>query len=283
MTPLRSRMLEDMQLHGYAPTTQQIYVKSIARLAQFYHKSPDLVSEEELRRYFLNLSLGKKLARSTTTVDLCAIKFFFEKTLQRSWPTLPLLRLARQRTLPVVLSQAEVQCILEHVRFPIYRACLTTIYSCGLRISEGAHLQVGDIDSSRMVVRVFGKGSQQRDVPLPPSTLEVLRACWRLHRSQPWLFPARLHNPHFGQPVPVDNIREAFNRALTLSGVRKPAHVHTLRHSYATHLLEAGVNVRVIQFLLGHRSLSTTAIYTHLTPQVLQSVAATINQTVGAR
>lgn len=280
MTPLRSRMLEDMQLHGYAPTTQQIYVKSIARLAQFYHKSPDLVSEEELRRYFLNLSLGKKLARSTTTVDLCAIKFFFEKTLQRSWPTLPLMRLARQRTLPVVLSQAEVQCILEHVYFPIYRACLTTIYSCGLRISEGAHLQVDDIDSARMMIRVLGKGSQQRDVPLPPSTLEVLRACWRLHRSQPWLFPAR-HHP--GQPVPVDNLREAFHRALTLSGVRKPAHVHTLRHSYATHLLEAGVNVRVIQFLLGHRSLSTTAIYTHLTPQVLQSVAATINQTVGAR
>jgi integrase/recombinase XerD len=129
---------------------------------------------------------------------------------------------------------------------------------------------------------VLGKGSQERDVPLPQKTLELLRDFWRMHRSKPWLFPARIHNDHGAEPVAPDNLRTAFSRALALSGIPKAAHVHTLRHSYATHLLEGGVNLRVIQCLLGHRSLKTTAIYTHLTPQVMESVSGTINQIVSA-
>lgn len=282
MSPLRTRMLEDMQLHGFSRSTQQAYIRSIAKLAKYYHKSPDMISEEELRQYFLDLTVNKKVSRSTATVDLCAIKFFFEITLQRPWPSLKLMRPPKHKKLPVVLSREEVFRVLSAVRFPVYRACLSTIYSCGLRLSEGAFLKVGDIDSSRMMVRVLGKGSKERDVPLPERTLFLLREFWRSHRSKDWLFPARIrHNGH-SQPVNPKNVQTAFRRAVRQSGVKKAAHVHSLRHSYGTHLLEAGVNLRVIQCILGHQSPKTTAIYTHLTPQVIESVSKTINQIVSA-
>jgi len=283
MSALRTRMLEDMQLHGFSSRTQQIYVRSVAKMASSCHKSPDLITEEELRRYFLDLTLNKKVSHSTATIDLCAIKFFFQTTLQRPWPSLQLMRPPRHKTLPVVLSREEVWRILAAVRLPVYRACLSTIYSCGLRLSEGVRLKVQAIDSSRMMVRVLGKGSQERDVPLPERTLFLLREFWRTHRCPEWLFPAPLRPDGSFRPVHPHNVQNAFHRALLHSGVAKAAHVHSLRHSWATHLLEAGVNLRVIQCLLGHRSLRTTAIYTHLTPQVIDSVSQTLNQIVRAR
>lgn len=273
-------MLEDMQLRGFSRGTQQAYLGSIAKLAKHYHKSPDLISEEELRRYFLERS--QRICRSTATVDLCAIKFFFARTLRRSWPTLDLIRPAKSRRLPVVLSRQEVHAILGCVRRPVYRVCLMTIYACGLRLREGAWLQVGDIDSARRVVRIAGKGGQQRDVPLPEPTLTLLREFWRTHRSRPWLFPAPIRCGVQGGPVGTKSLQYTFRRALAQSGVKKAAHVHTLRHSYATHLLEAGVNLRVIQCLLGHRSPRTTALYTHLTPLVMASLSHTLNQIVSA-
>lgn len=148
-------MLEDMQLHGFSGGTQQAYIGSIAKLAKHYHKSPDLISEEELRQYFLDLTVNKKVSHSTATVDLCAIKFFFEIALQRPWPSLKLMRPPKHKKLPVVLSREEVFRVLSAVRFPVYRACLSTIYSCGLRLSEGAFLKVRDVDSSRIMVRVL--------------------------------------------------------------------------------------------------------------------------------
>jgi len=280
MSPLRTRMLEDMQLHGFSRSTQKAYVRSIAKLAKYYHKSPDLITEEELRQYFLDLTQEQKVSRSTATVDLCAIKFFFETTLQRPWPSLQLMRPPQVKKLPVVLSREEVFRVLSAVRFPVYQACLSTIYSCGLRLSEGCFLRVEDIDSSRMMVRVLGKGSKERDVPLPERTLFRLREFWRTHHSQEWLFPARLRHDGYSQPVKPKNVQIAFRRAVRQSGIKKAAHVHTLRHSYGTHLLEAGVNLRVIQCILGHESPRTTAIYTHLTPQVIESVSQTINQIV---
>jgi integrase/recombinase XerD len=275
-------MLEDMQLHGFSRSTQNAYVRAIAKLAKHYHKSPDLISEDELRQYFLDLTQKKKVSRSTATVDLCAIKFFFEATLHRPWPSLKLMRPPKHKKLPVVLSREEVYRVLSAIRFPVYRACLSTIYSCGLRLSEGAFLKVQDIDSSRRMVRVLGKGSKERDVPLPERTLFLLREFWRTHRSKQWLFPARIRHDGYSQPVKIKNVQEAFRRAVRRSGVKKAAHVHSLRHSYGTHLLEAGVNLRVIQCLLGHQSPRTTAIYTHLTPQVIESVSKTINQIVSA-
>jgi site-specific recombinase XerD len=273
-------MTEDMQLHGYSPSTQEVYLGSIARLAKHYHKSPELISEEELRRYFLDLTCTQKLSRPTATVALCAIKFLFQTTLQRTWPSLDLMRAPKRQKLPVVLSKEEVSCILGCVRQLVYRVCLSTIYSCGLRITEGINLRIEDIDSSRMVLRVMGKGSKERLVPLPEKTLCNLREFWRTHRSKPWLFPARWAEPTAPRTILPDTLREAFTLALRDSGISKAAHVHTLRHSYATHLLEAGVNLRVIQELLGHRSPRTTAIYTHLTPAVLQEASQAINKIV---
>lgn len=278
MTPLRSRMIEDMQLHGLAASTQRTYQQSVAELALYYHKSPALISEEELRRYFLHLTLVRKVRRSTATVDLCGIKFFFRHTLQRPWPSLELMRPPKHKPLPVVLSRAEVARILSCVRLAVYRVCLSTIYSCGLRISEAVGLKPQAVDSSRMMLRVLGKGSKEREIPLPQRTLDLLRAFWRTHRSGQWLFPARGVYNNASQPLSDQSVQVAFRRALSQSGVKKPAHVHTLRHSYATHLLEAGVNLRLIQGILGHQSARTTALYTHLTPQAIQSVSGTLNR-----
>jgi site-specific recombinase XerD len=269
-----------MQLKGYAAATQAAYVHAVGRLAKHYHKSPELITEEELRGYLLGLQ--KEVAHRTLQIALAGIRFFFETTLQKSWPVLEFARAYKERPLPVVLSQAEVRSILGAVRAPVYRICLSTIYSCGLRISEAAALQCGDVDSQRMLLRVRGKGNKDRYVPLAGPTLESLRGLWKLHRSKPWLFPARLQ-PRSRQdqgPIATDNLRIAFHAARKRSGVSKPAHVHTLRHSYATHLMEAGVQLRLIQEILGHNSPSTTAIYTHLTQEVLSQVTAPLQRLV---
>jgi site-specific recombinase XerD len=283
MTPLRKRFLEDMQLHGYSPKTQSCYVGAVRNLARHYGTSPDQLTEEQLRQYFLHLTLEKKVARATATIALCGIKFFFQNTLQRTWTSLKLLRPPKSKKLPVVLSREEVRRILRQVRQPLYRVCLTTIYACGLRLTEGRCLQVSDVDSARRLLRVRGKGSQERLVPLPDPALRQLRELWRTHRSPQWLFPAVTRHglthsvQHDCGPVTRTALQKAFRAALLQSGVRKAAHVHTLRHSHATHLLEAGVNLRVIQDILGHRTPTTTAVYTHLTEQVRASVAQPIN------
>jgi site-specific recombinase XerD len=268
-------MIEDMQLRGLAPKTQQAYVWAVQKLARHYHKSPDLIQEEELRAYFLHLTRTERCAWGTLKIAHSGIKFCFAVTLQRHWPVLGLLRPGKEKKLPVVLSRAEVRTVLSAVRAPVYRVCLNTIYSCGLRISEGAAVQVGDVDSQRRVLRVRGKGNKERQAPLADLTLESLRSFWRLHHSEPWLFPARLQPRSSDEPGPIstDNLRLAFNAALAQSGVTKEATVHSLRHSYATHLLEAGVQLRLIQEILGHNSPSTTAIYTHLTAEVRAQVA----------
>lgn len=272
-----------MQLHGFAAATQASYVRCIVKLAKHYGKSPDLVTEDELRQYFLHLTVEQQVSRSSATVALCAIKFLFSHTLRRPWPSLELMRPPPRKTLPVVLSQEEVPLVLSQVHFPIYRACLSTIYTCGLRLSEGLFLQPQNVDSSRMTLRVLGKGSKQREVPLPQATLELLRQCWRTHRSPQWLFPSRLPKANQSKPIKASLLQAAFHQAVVESGIKKRAHIHTLRHSYATHLLEKGVDLRVIQCLLGHESPKTTAIYTHLTPQLMQSVCQAVNQLVSIR
>jgi site-specific recombinase XerD len=288
MSSLRTRFIEDMQLHGYSPQTQKVYVSAVRVMAQHYGKSPDQISEEELRRYFLHLTLKRRVARGTATIALSALKFLFQNTLQRPWPSLKLLRPPKEKKVPVVLSRQEVQQILSSVRVPLYRVCLTTIYACGLRLSEGCGLKVSDVDSARMTLHVHGKGSKDRYVPLAQKVLEQLRDLWRTHRSPYWLFPALPRygvqgaDSERGRPVQAGTLQGVFNRALSQSLVRKNAHVHTLRHSYATHLLEAGVNLRVIQSLLGHSTPSTTAIYTHLSEPVCQAVQKPVNELANA-
>lgn len=270
MTLLRKRMMEDLQLKGYAQTTQQSYLQSVCKLARHYGKSPDQVNEEELRSYFLHLGQVERCARGTLKIAISGIRFFFAVTLQRHWPVLGLIRAGKEKKLPVVFSRAEVRTVLSCVRAPVYRACLNTIYACGLRIGEGVAVQVADVDGERKFLRVRGKGNKDRQVPLSEPTLESLRSFWKSHRSRAWLFPARLQPRGQGEEGHVDigNLRYAFGAALLESGIKKPATVHSLRHSYATHLLEAGVQLRLIQEILGHRNPSTTAIYTHLTAEV---------------
>jgi len=276
-------MLEDMQLRGLSARTQEAYARAVWQLAAYYHRRPDQLTDEELRQYFLYLANEKKLARPTTTIALCGIKFFYEQTLKQDWPTLRFVRPPREWKLPVVLSRKEVRQILALVKIPVYRACLSTIYSCGLRLQEGTHLQVPDVDSARLLLHIHGKGKQDRFVPLPQSTLQLLRAHWRTHRSPLWLFPAPTRHglahslAHDGGPVTRCSVQSAFLRAWQLSGINKHAHVHTLRHSYATHLLEAGINLRLIQDYLGHRSPRTTALYTHLTREVRATATDPLN------
>jgi integrase/recombinase XerD len=277
-TQLRQRMIEDMQLRGLAERTQEMYVIVVRQLAEHYSKSPDLITEEELRQYFLYLKNDKHYSRSAMTVALCGLKFFYEQTLQREWAILDVVRPPRERKLPVVLSREEVHRILGRLRQPCYQACLSTIYSCGLRLQEGVYLQVSDIDSARMLIHVRGKGSRDRYVPLPQRTLEMLREYWATHRHPVFIFPDRQDLTRAKGPMSKRGVQYAFGAALKESGVHKRASVHTLRHSWATHLLEAGVNLRQLQVWLGHGSLSTTAVYTHLTRLAEALAAEAVNR-----
>jgi integrase/recombinase XerD len=283
MTDLQKRMIESLQLRGMSERTQEAYVRAVRQLAEHYQKSPDLVSEEELRQYFLYIKNVKKYARPTTTIALCGIKFFIERTLGRKWTVLELVRPPREKKLPTILSVEEARKILGCIRVPGYRVCLWTIYSCGLRLQEGTHLEVADIDSGRMVVHVrHGKGGKDRYVPLPQHTLEMLREYWKTHRNGKWLFPAEgrkhIELTRSTEPLSKSSVQGAFRRALTKSGINKRASVHTLRHSWATALLEAGVNLRLIQEWLGHNSPTTTSVYTHLTARAEQLGAEVINR-----
>jgi site-specific recombinase XerD len=259
-------------------------VQAVRQLAAHYHKSPDQISEEELRQYFLHLKNVKHVSRSTHTIALCGIKFFYEHTLERPWHTLDLVRPAKENKLPVVLSMQEVGRILSCVHYLRYQVCLTAIYASGLRLQEGVYLQVKDIDGERNMLHIhLGKGGKDRYVPLPDASLKMLRRYWLTHRNRVWLFPSL----HSGQPpaqasqaMDVSGVQKAFGAALCESGVNKDATVRTLRHSYATHLMEAGVPLRVIQEYLGHRSPETTALYTHLTSTTDAQASQTINNIV---
>jgi site-specific recombinase XerD len=212
-------------------------------------------------------------------VSLNGIKFFYDYTLGRRWPLLRLIHPPLEKKIPVVLSVGEVRQVLGSVRRPHYRVCLSTIYSCGLRLLEGVQLQVGQIDSGRMVLHIRrAKGGKERVVPLPERTLEMLRDHWRRHRHAVWLFPKVWEGWTATEPMDGSGVGRAFRAALGQSGISKAATVHTLRHSWATHLLEAGVNLRQIQSWLGHSSLSTTAIYTHLTAKGQGQAEKIINE-----
>lgn len=283
MSELRQRMIECLQLRGLSARTQESYVRAVRQLAEHYHKSPDLITEAELRQYFLFLKNVKHYSRPTMTIAICGLKFFFERTLAKEWTTFILVRPAPEKKLPVILSREEVRQILNLIRLPRYQVCLATIYSCGLRLQEGTNLRVADIDSGRMMIHVrHGKGAKDRYVPLPPRTLALLRGYWQTHRHPVLLFPAEGRN-HINlakatEPLSKSSVQQAFRAALKQSRINKRASVHTLRHSWATHLLEAGVNLRLIQEWLGHNSPATTSVYTHLTVKATQLGAAAINQ-----
>jgi site-specific recombinase XerD len=277
-------MLQDMQLCGFSERTQECYLRSVRLLAQHFNTPPDQITEEQLRQYFLHIKNIKKWKRATVTIALCGIKFFFTKTLRRQWTLFDLVRPQHEKRLPVILTRDEIRRILECVRFQCYRTCLLTIYSCGLRLLEGCTLKVSNIDGQRMLIHVEqGKGAKDRYVPLPKRTLLELRNWYKTHRNPTWLFPAGGRGRHtdFGNamvPTGKTNVQDAFRDALRKSGVNKRASVRTLRHSYATHLVELGVNLRLVQAYLGHMSPKTTAIYTHLTDVAKNQANRIINR-----
>jgi integrase/recombinase XerD len=277
-------MIEDMQLRGFSDRSIDMYVRAVRQLAEHYSKSPDQITEKELHQYFLYNKNVRKWSRTASTIALCGIKFFYTYTLKRKWTTFQLVRPEKEKKLPVVLSRNEVLRILKNVIFLHHRTCLITIYSLGLRLQEGTHLQVSDIDSDRMFVHIHrGKGNKDRYIPLPCRTLEILRSFWKTHRNPKWLFPAPgrgSHNamPSADKPIPLTSIQIAFKQAKTNIGIKKNVSVHHLRHSYATHLLEAGVDLRYVQQYLGHNDPKTTMIYTQLIKKDLPDPIHIINQ-----
>ncbi len=282
-----NRFADDLALLPLQPRSQEIYWVCVRQLSDHFERSPDLVSAEELRQYFIHLKTERHLARQTSTQALCAIKLFWEKTLQRPWPAeLEFVRATPQFKLPVILSASEVRTIIAQVGPLDHRVALTTIYSCGLRLGEAVNLEVGDIDSQRMFLHIrAGKGNRNRYVPLPQRTLELLRELWRSHRHPRWLFPAKGHSGLGAltatEPMNRTTLQRAFRLALHASGINKAAHIHTLRHSYATHLLEQGENLRQLQVNLGHHSPVTTVIYTHLTTLCQTQHQQRINKFMG--
>ena len=225
MTELTRRMYEDLQLAGYALKTQKSYVDAVLRLSRYYDKSPDLLSEEEVRRFFLHLINECRSARSTVTIYLCGIKFFYETTLKRTWNIFGLVRAKHVKKLQVVLSVDEVHTIISLIRKPLARMGLILIYSCGLRVSEAARLRVQDIDGARRLLWVRNsKGGKDRSVPLSEPTLVQLRAFWRTTRTKDWFFPGR-----DGEHINIATLQGAFKAAFLESGINKKASVHTLR------------------------------------------------------
>lgn len=285
MTKLRQRMIESLELRGMSPKTVEHYVRVVSQLAQHYGKSPDLLREQDVKNYFLHLRNVKKSSNGSMRIAIAGIKFFYWNVLEMGeyWDFFNFIRPARESKLPAVMSVEEVRKFIQHVRIPRYRACLFTIYSCGLRIGEGADLQICDIDSSRMLIHVRGgKNNKDRYVPLPERTLTVLREYYSTHRNPNWIFPTRNYKgsneTNSDRPIPIRSIQTAFKAALKDSGINKRATPHTLRHSWATHLLEIGVNLRLIQDWLGHSSPTTTALYTHLTQIAKKNAAKSIDQ-----
>jgi integrase/recombinase XerD len=280
---LRKRMQQDLQLAGLSERTQEAYLRAVRQLAAHFKMPPDQLTEAQLREYLLFLKNDKQFAAASLKIAFCGIKFFFTRTVPRDWQTLERIRVPRTKALPDVLTTDEVRRLIDAVRTPHNKAYFWTVYSLGLRLQEGLHLQVGDIDSQRMLVHVHrGKGAKDRYVPLPAKTLAVLREYWARHRNPSWLFPAtgrdHAQAATATRPMNKSSVQGALRRVVQELKLRKAIHMHTLRHSYATHLLEAGVNLRLIQQYLGHSSLQTTMVYLHLTSQGQEQARATIER-----
>lgn len=258
MTPLRQRMIEDLCRYNYAPRTQQAYVAQIARLARHFGTSPDRLTREQVQQY---QDLLTSQGVSWLPQAVAAMQFFYNKTLERDWIITHSSR-RKVKRLPIVLTLEEVSRLLAAVEPLKARMLLTTMYGCGLRISEALRLQVGDIDSQRMVIHIRqSKGRKDRYVPLGSTLLSQLRDYWRAERPSSFLFPGSQAD----KPWSVTLVRQALREAKRVAGIDKPCTTHTLRHSYATHCLQAGMDVGAIQQMLGHASLETTATYTHVT------------------
>jgi len=278
MTPLRQRMLEDMQLRNLAPATQIQYIRHVAGLARYYWLSPADLDIEDIRNYLLYLVNERKLAAESINQCVTALKFLYLTTLEMPWTAEYFPRARRPLKLPVILSEEELLAFFDHVPGLKYRAALMTCYGAGLRISEVVALKVSDIDSQRMLIRVEqGKGKKDRYAMLSPRLLEVLRRYWRAFPTMGYLFPSWRENRHMCKGALQIACREAALRA----GLKKRVTVHTLRHSFATHLLEGGTDIRIIQALLGHTRIDTTTRYTRVSTALVAGTVSPLDTLEG--
>ena len=274
MTPLRQRMFEDLQLRNYSEQTTRAYLRCVADFAKYFGTSPEHLGPEQVRTYQLFLVQDKQLAWSTVVQTVCALRFFYTVTLRRPMMLEYIASPQRPLTLPIILSQAEVATLLTTPRNLKHRAILTTLSAAGLRVSALCQLQVTDIDSARMVLRVQqGKGQHDRSVMLSPKLLPLLRHYWQQEKPRPWLFPGIPRT----RPITARMVHRICRDAGQAAHLPKAIHPHLLRHSFATHLLEAGVDLRRIQLLLGHRSLRTTSRYLHVTPHALHATPSPLD------
>ena len=258
ITPLRQRMIDDMRIRNLADNTQSAYLQQVIAYAEHFHRSPDKLGMEAIRAYQLYLTQTRRLSPSSVSVVTGALRFLYKVTLKRDWAIDEIPMPKRPFKLPVILSREEVMHFLDSIDSIKHRAILMTAYAAGLRVSEAIHLKVTDIDSQRMMLRVDqGKGRKDHYIMLSPRLLEVLRDYWKTLRPKLWLFPGDL----IGQPITRNAVELACQKAHRASGIAKPITPHSLRHAFATHLLESGTDIRTIQLLLGHRSLTTTSRY----------------------
>ena len=276
MTELRVRMDQDMRVRNYSDDTRVAYVRYVRRLAEHYGRSPDQLNFDHVRDFLVHLVEVGKVSPSTLRQFACALRFFFRITLGKGWEITALhIPMPRgEKTKPVVLSTDEVLRLLGALSNRKHRTILTTLYGAGLRVSELTRLRVGDIDSDRMMIHVrLGKGKKDRYVPLCETLLTTLRDYWRAYRPTDWLFPGNDSR----KPLARRTVQRICEKARVKAGIRKNMSPHTLRHSFATHLLEAGTDVRTIQSLLGHASLSSTGIYTHIASGKLRAMTTPLD------
>lgn len=259
VSPLRRRMIDDMSVRNLSPATQRSYLHAVIKFSRYFGRSPDRLGLEDVRAFQVHL-VSKGVSWPALNQTVCALRFFYGVTLDRAEIPERIAYARTPRKLPTILSADEIVRLLEAVPSLKARAALTTAYAAGLRVSEAVSLKLADLDSDRMLIQVrHGKGAKDRTVMLSPQLLGILRTYWRLARPEVWLFPGR-----GDKPIDVQVLHAACRSAAKAAGLVKQVSVHTLRHSFATHLLESGVDIRIIQVLLGHNSLSTTALYTRV-------------------
>jgi integrase/recombinase XerD len=275
VTHLRKLMLDELQRRNYSQNTVRSYIHAVEDFAKYFHRSPDRLGPNHIREYQVHLFRDCKLSPGTIEGRTAALRFLFVKTLRRPYLPDHIPFPKRQRRMPTVLSQEEVARLIASSQNLMHRTMLMTLYATGIRCSELCHLKVSDIDSQRMVIHVRqGKGGRDRDVLLTPKLLETLREYWRWMKPETYLFPGTVKNWRADVPITAKVVWKAVNEAGKRAGIRKRVAPHLLRHSFATHMLEAGADLRTIQVLLGHAKISDTALYLHLSRRHLQAVAS---------
>ena len=273
MTQLRQKMLEELQRRNYSPRTANTYVRIIRDFARHFHQPPDKLGPEQIRQYQAHLFQAKKLSTATVSQYVSALRFLYVKTLRRHFLSEHIPFPKSLRRLPTVLSREEVTRLLNSASNLFHRTLLMTLYSTAVRRSELCRLQVTDIDSQRMMIRIQGKGRHERDVPLSPKLLEALRVYWRWMKPKTYLFPGTVHHRRADVPISTNTVWHACRSAAQAAGITKRLSPHSLRHSWATHMFEAGADLRTLQVLLGHSRLEHTLIYLHLSHKHLQAAS----------